>query len=108
MLANEFLLPSVVGFRVDMCEDFPTHKPLQLKIVTHCLEMSRRKLRKPESAAEAVASKIDDVTKELQGQERTQARAKEMDNVHSLMDEEVQSRAFRMQAAADERDSNRL
>ena len=107
-MANEFLLPSVEEFSVDACDEFPTHSPIRVKIAIEKLEMHKRNLRKPESAAEAVQSKVDERTKDLSGKECTQAKKDAYTELHGCLDDEIQMRVHRMNLACQEKDSNRL
>ena len=108
MLANEFLLPSVEGFTVGQRDEFPTHSPIRVKIATKKLVMQKRKLRKPDSAAEAIQRVMEEKTKDLIGKELSQAKKDVYGELHGCMIDEISMRRHRLSQAQAECDSNKL
>ena len=57
-IANAHLIPCIEGVRVHNSDEFPTHKPLQIKLATAKLAVPRRTLKKTDSAAKAIEEMI--------------------------------------------------
>ncbi len=108
IFANEYLFPAVDGFRVQVSDDFPTHKPVQVRIATDTLITIQRKLRKPDSAAEAVQLQIEEAMESLEGKEKHDEKEKQMDKLHTYMDNEASSRYYRLCDAVARRNGEKL
>ena len=93
-IANAYLIPCIEGVRVHSSDEFPTHKPLQVKIAIAKLAVPRRTLKKTDSAAKR---KMEESVEELS---EGKARKAIIGALHADMDEENQKRQFRMKDVA--------
>ena len=108
VLVNEALYPAVEAVRVHQCDTFCTHKPLQIKIATKDIAIQQRRLRKPTSAADLIADKIQKVIEEAEPKHKDTARKAMMAELHDEMDKNIDARRYRMSDAIAKKDSTRL
>ena len=87
---------------------FPTHSPVQVKIAAKKVRTQTRRLRKPESAAEAIQAKIKERVADKTGKETSEVKRQQMEELHKYMDEEVGLRTCKVQEAKQSKDANRL
>ena len=88
---NQRLLPAVKGFRVHRRDVYPTHWPVQVKLATEKLERQHRVLRKTRSVADAISQAIEEKVEAAEGKEKAATRSREMDELHDMMDKQLQS-----------------
>ena len=103
-IANAYLIPCVEGVRVHSSDEFPTHRPLQVKLATAKLAVPRRTLKKTDSAAKAIdeliAKRMEQSEEELT---ENKARKAIIATLHADMNEENDKRKYRMIDAAEKK-----
>ena len=75
IFVNRYLLPAIGGVRVQYCDDYPTHQPVQIENVTATIEIACRKLKKIDSVAKVDAKKIEEATDALEVAQAAQSKA---------------------------------
>ena len=120
MITNEHLTPAVLGFEVINDANFPTQRPIRIKVASAKLKSVTNQLRRPTNFATLFQEKVD---KEIKAKQETMdAEAKEkheepkkaddnairknnLEQLHALMDKHINNREFRLKKAVCLRDT---
>lgn len=109
VLVNQLLLPAEEGFRVEHNDKFPTHSPVHVRIATKKMGLHKRKLRKPDRAAEVVAAKIVDEVQPIEGRkEQKEARKHAMADLRVKIGVEIALREPSMEATVQNRNTKQF
>lgn len=90
------------------CDDYPTHQPVQIKIASAKVAVVCRKLRKTESAVEAVAKKVEEATATKTEAEKVQTRIQFNAQLHGMMDKHLAEREQRLNDAQAAKDTTTM
>ena len=120
IITNEHLTPAVLGFEIIDEADFPTHRPIRMKVASAKLKSVTNQLRRPTNFATLFQEKVDNEIKAKQDAMDAEAREKNeepkkadenairksnLDRLHGLMDKHIKSREFRLKKAVCLRDT---
>ena len=67
-ITNEHLTPAVKSFEIIQDANFPTHRPIRIKVATTKLTTTTNQLRKPTNFAKLFQDKVDEEVKAKQGE----------------------------------------
>ena len=110
-MANSKMTPAIVNCYVDENNDYPTHRPLIIEVVTKLLEATTKELQKRTNFAWMLNQKIDKEVEEAQmkrekelanGNEHFEVekehciRKRKNDYLHEKMDEAIDKRKHRL------------
>ena len=79
LIANEYLTPAIKAFEVINDANFPTHRPIRIRVATAKLKKVTNQVRKPTNYATMFQEKLEKETKAKQEIADTEARANNED-----------------------------
>ena len=108
IFVNTLLLPAVRGFQVDVCDEYSTHQPLQLRLEAGALESNVDKHRKTASAAAYFEKRIAEDLAKHPEQNPNDVRQMVLGQLHSVMEHEVSIRTGKLAAASGRGDTTAM
>ena len=121
-ISNQCLTPAIKHFSVEQNANYPTHKPIRIKVATSELKTVTNQLRKPTNYATLFQEKLDkDLAAKKDEAEReakenneepkkvdiNAVRKEHTQRLHNLMDKHLEKRKHRLQASAENKNTTR-
>ena len=119
-IVNDYLAPAVKGFEVINDSNFPTHRPIRMRIAVAQLKTVTNQLRRPTNYATLFQEKVDKDVKAKQEEMDAEAEAKgekskkadeneirknNLSKLHGLMDKHIKEREPRIKRAVDQKNT---